>query len=450
MENDAILTYDEFIKDKPLVAPDAAGNYPTPHPDYTGYLAEHYMRNGHGQLPPTPTGKDNEQLASVLAFVNEGRWVWQCPLCYAGGIVDPGSLAICIECGSGGSWLRVEMPGDRDAIDAELLRQPGHRHHAPVRDWIPGWNMDMLRERTGRANEIVKETGYTPRALSIGSVRIWIAGESLGASNMNTYISEVLKDLIGRNGEIALEAPLSLASAGAGGYLRLPAGTTAQQPQSPKHYSLRYNTDSDKDAPELFTGGNAWQQLLTTEAVSYETLNRNNDVGTGSTQLARGSHGHTVQFGSGTTLTTYHHNGTGYDIYRILQDSTYANDMGLSYINAASASVTVQGTPIVVGYGLTVYLLNTSPDEQTLGIDWRIMRSQIGQNTIQIVASGHSFTLPGSGDDDAIVQRGYAVIDASVPASGTVTYTLQVKRSNGNKRVSLYNSYVTTAALNLS
>ncbi len=98
--------------------------------------------------------------------------------------------------------MDVMFPTNRVAIEAELMKQPGHRGFAPVRNWQPGWTLEYLQERTARANELIAAGVQFVRALSIGIPRLWSVGEILTASNMNTYISDILDDLKGTNGPI--------------------------------------------------------------------------------------------------------------------------------------------------------------------------------------------------------------------------------------------------------
>ena len=50
------------------------------------------------------------------------------------------------------------------------------------------------------------------RAASIGTPRTWSVGEVLTAANMNTYIREIQRDLIGTNGPIEFLNALVAAS----------------------------------------------------------------------------------------------------------------------------------------------------------------------------------------------------------------------------------------------
>ncbi len=214
MANDKVLVHSDY-RDDPLKLLDRA------HMKYVPWLdAMHQVHRGQDppDIPITRTGQ-------VEALINSGRCLWVCPTCNSVTPVENrpattpvgstgtgatwdltptpahyGHPSICVQCGS--DWVDVIFPTNRAAIEAELMNQPGHRGFAPVRNWRPGWTLEYLQERTARANElIVAGVGFI-RALSIGTPRLWSVGEILTASNMNTYISDILDDLKGTNGPI--------------------------------------------------------------------------------------------------------------------------------------------------------------------------------------------------------------------------------------------------------
>ena len=148
---------------------------------------------------------------SVDAFVNAGRWLWMCVACNSAITAEVGQPSICVECSTQG-WLNVVFPSNREEIEAELLKQPGHRAHAPIRQWRPGWGMSVLEDRTARAQAAVDAGVPFPVSLSIGATRIWSVGEILTAANKNTYERTVLEDLAGRNGPVEYEGPIVIDS----------------------------------------------------------------------------------------------------------------------------------------------------------------------------------------------------------------------------------------------
>ena len=217
MANDKVLVHSDY-RDDPLKLLDRA------HMDYVPWLdAMHQVHRGQDapDIPTTRTGQ-------VEALINSGRCLWVCPTCNSVTPVEDrpsttpvgntgtgvtwdltptpahyGHPSICVQCGS--DWVDVIFPTNRAAIEAELMKQPGHRGFAPVRNWQPRWTLEYLQERTERANELIAEGVEFVRALSIGTPRLWAVGEILTASNMNTYISNILDDLKGTNGPIEYE-----------------------------------------------------------------------------------------------------------------------------------------------------------------------------------------------------------------------------------------------------
>ena len=141
---------------------------------------------------------------SVDAFVNAGRWLWMCVACNSAITAEAGQPSICVECATQG-WVNVVFPSNREDVETELLKQPGHRAHAPIRQWRPGWDMSVLEDRTTRAQASVNAGEPLPTSLSIGATRVWSVGEILTAANKNTYERNVLEDLAGRNGPVEYE-----------------------------------------------------------------------------------------------------------------------------------------------------------------------------------------------------------------------------------------------------
>ena len=214
MANDKVLVHSDY-RDDPLKLLDRA------HMDYVPWLdAMHQVHRGQDapDIPITRTGQ-------VEALINSGRCLWVCPACNSVTPVENrpsttpvgntgtgatwdltptpahyGHPSICVQCGS--DWVDVIFPTDRADIEAELMKQPGHRGFAPVRNWQPGWTIEYLEERTARANVLIAAGVNFVRALSIGTPRLWSVGEILTASNMNTHISDILDDLKGTNGPI--------------------------------------------------------------------------------------------------------------------------------------------------------------------------------------------------------------------------------------------------------
>ena len=106
----------------------------------------------------------------------------------------------------------LQFPSNREEVETELLKQPGHRAHAPMRQWRPGWEISVLEDRTARAQAAVDAGVPFPTSLSIGATRVWSVGEILTAANKNTYERTVLEDLAGRNGPVECEGPIVIDS----------------------------------------------------------------------------------------------------------------------------------------------------------------------------------------------------------------------------------------------
>ena len=264
---------------------------------YAEYLAEWNLRYRGEALPPKPTG----DLPPAEAFVNCGRWVWQC-VCGTALAVEPGEDLICVRCGLGG-WRSVVWPGFREEIESQLLSLPGHRQNAPLREWRTVWSVDDLRTRVAKADALIGEGVEFPRALSIGGTRVWVTGEILTAANMNQYISQVMEDLAGRNGLIEFEDSISFPDSATNPF-RLPRGTTGQRPASPLNAMMRYNTTLNQ--VEFYNG--SWTPLPT-DAATFSYLDSQGLIGTGSGQLAVGNHFHaftqTTPDGSFRSLSSF-------------------------------------------------------------------------------------------------------------------------------------------------
>ena len=173
---------------------------------YRAYLTYLYT-NEHGEPPPEVVGP--LQLTEV--FINVGRWIWMCQVCGGAVPVEPEEPVICYQCGTGG-WKMPKFPINKESIEEELLRQPGRRVFAPLRNWKPGWTVAYLQGRTEKANAAIAAGNPFPRSLSIGATRAWAGGEVLTASNKNTFESAVMDDTAGRNGPTEFENAIQPAS----------------------------------------------------------------------------------------------------------------------------------------------------------------------------------------------------------------------------------------------
>ena len=197
---DAVYTYRDYTEDsRPrLQFPKRTGRRTT----YEQWLSHQFSLHHEGKPPAAQA-----QVGTAPVIVNHGRWLWQCPGCFTAVQVheDAGQAQplFCPSC-FGQEYVRPVFPDARAEIEEELLRQPGYRWNAPFRNWEPGWSLAHLRDRTAKAQAQLDAGATFVRAASIGTPRTWSVGEVLTASNMNTFVREIQKDLIGSNGPVEL------------------------------------------------------------------------------------------------------------------------------------------------------------------------------------------------------------------------------------------------------
>lgn len=227
MPHDAILDFHELVQDPAYIEREKSAGVPNRYVAHLQFYYKQYHARDIGEPPPAVNGVRAGITNTVNAFVNCGRWLWQCPGCHSGIFAQEGEPSICPVCATGG-WVNVVFPANRAQIESELLKQPGFRNFAPIRNWKPGQSLRDLENRTKSAQDKIRGGDLNPRSLSIGATRTWAVAEILTAANMNTYTSDILDDLAGRNGEIQLEGPLKV-NDGAGQYLELPILTTTQR-----------------------------------------------------------------------------------------------------------------------------------------------------------------------------------------------------------------------------
>ena len=111
------------------------------------FLLRYWRQQGRvGQLP------DGLAAApAVPAYVNQGRWIAECPWGCGSALVASRNDArfMCTACwnaDAGGLWLPVVYPAQKAAVERELLKRPARDGFAaPVRNWYPGETVDDLR-----------------------------------------------------------------------------------------------------------------------------------------------------------------------------------------------------------------------------------------------------------------------------------------------------------------
>ena len=198
MPKDKILVYHDY-QDEPFPRLSNASK------DYVSWLRDmHELFRGE-QMPNIP----DERETSVKAFVSAGRWLWQCLVCNSAIPAEDrlptselpshyGHPSICPECATQG-WVDVVFPRSRRTLEDELLKQPGRRANAPIRDWKLGWKMWDLHQRTTKAQSLLA-AGKHVRSLSVATTKAWSVGEVLTAANMNSHVTNPIDDLVGRIG----------------------------------------------------------------------------------------------------------------------------------------------------------------------------------------------------------------------------------------------------------
>ena len=272
---DAILMWSHYRR----LAGGHAGWYNQP--SYMAYVTELC-----GGGLPAATGP------AVAAFVNCGRWLWQCRDCLTALLAEFGEASsACPVCSV---QVPVVWPPHKQAIEAQLLKVPGHGQRAPLRNWRPGVSIAALKRLVRRTRKLQRQAGRFALLThaSIAPARVWEYRELLSATNMNLHLGGPMDDLAGRNGVIEVEDSVELTGVGpvaaAARRLALPAG----RPAAPLTAQLVYNTGyASIDAYGLGTGGR-WGSLLTAGAVGYEYLAQNGGVGVGAAQVAAGNHIH--------------------------------------------------------------------------------------------------------------------------------------------------------------
>ena len=182
MPKDKILVYHDY-QDEPFPRLSNASK------DYVSWLRDmHELFRGE-QMPNIP----DERETSVKAFVSAGRWLWQCLGCNSAIPAEDrlptselpshyGHPSICPECATQG-WVDVVFPRSRRTLEDELLKQPGRRANAPIRDWKLGWKMWDLHQRTTKAQSLLA-AGKHVRSLSVATTKAGSVGEVLTAANM--------------------------------------------------------------------------------------------------------------------------------------------------------------------------------------------------------------------------------------------------------------------------
>ena len=117
---------------------------------YLTMVQRMYMGMGFGSLPdPTEDNTSGE----VAARINHGIWLVNCQGCNDALIINLDELVymcpICGNAANAGKWLRITVPSNRKAIEAELLKRPWNGRNpaeAVNRNWEPGETVAALKQ----------------------------------------------------------------------------------------------------------------------------------------------------------------------------------------------------------------------------------------------------------------------------------------------------------------
>ena len=117
-----------------------------PHRNLPDFVQEIWGRMKCGWVPPVT----NIQ-GTVTAYINDGRWVADCPAGCGGALVvsERQPIFICADCGSpenGDNWYAVAFPAQKTSIERVLLKRPARApDRAHTRHWLPGETVDKLK-----------------------------------------------------------------------------------------------------------------------------------------------------------------------------------------------------------------------------------------------------------------------------------------------------------------
>lgn len=94
--------------------------------------------------------QDGVTDGEVVAYVNHGRWIAECPDCAGAQIVSEKERRFwCLNCGNATvnfAWRHVRMPQKRTAIETKLVLRPAARSdRAVTRNWLPGETVEDLQ-----------------------------------------------------------------------------------------------------------------------------------------------------------------------------------------------------------------------------------------------------------------------------------------------------------------
>jgi len=359
------------------------------------------------QLPDMPS--DTSGLDEVHPLVNHGRVLWYCSACDNAVPVEKGSPVICPVC-PGAVWQAVREI--ESSVEDLILSIPGYRSRAHLRN-TP--NLDGTPDVLGVIRGIVakaQEAGATAesRNLSIGIPRAWAVNEILTAANMNTYISEILKDLAGTNGLIEFTNSASFSGglstsriSNLGGKLRIGGADS----------DVGVN-DSIVTVGDIRTS--RYSKAARVESGS-KTPGADGDIaGSGKLQVNGAVEGASLKLGSVTLssdeLDTMKNAGSGFKSSRLTRPSNRL-PAGRNYLDVLSVQLTTTGNPVLVMFGG--------------------LKASVGSSITARAGRGSTTLATAVIDRTSGWYLPILVID--IPGPGTYTYKLQGISSNGSNRL---------------
>ena len=125
------------------------------HQDVVSFMQRNFSES-HGGQPPPSIPLDLGTLSTLTAFVNDSRWIVECPTpgCGSASIVDSRfPIYLCMFCGNSttnGAWLRIVFPQSKLGIEIALRRRPKLSN----RNWFPSESVADL-ERENREHGVI-------------------------------------------------------------------------------------------------------------------------------------------------------------------------------------------------------------------------------------------------------------------------------------------------------
>jgi hypothetical protein len=94
--------------------------------------------------------QDGVMNGEVVAYINHGRWIAECPDCNGAQVASEELRFWCVSCGNASvlfAWKEVVMPKSKKSIEGVLLDRPTARpDKAVTRNWKPGESVKDLKK----------------------------------------------------------------------------------------------------------------------------------------------------------------------------------------------------------------------------------------------------------------------------------------------------------------